>query len=43
MNQPPWTRPLDPGQQRIHNISVANSRNVTFNQTQIIQIAVDEI
>jgi len=44
MNQPPWTRPLDPGQQQqIHNVAVANIQNVTFNQTQIIQITVDEI
>jgi len=39
--------PLNAGngsnEQAIHDVSVVNSQNVTFNQTQIIQISVEEI
>ncbi|WP_404785203.1 hypothetical protein [Altericista sp. CCNU0014] len=30
-------------EQKVHDVSVVNSQNVTFNQTQIIQISVEEV
>jgi WD40 repeat protein/energy-coupling factor transporter ATP-binding protein EcfA2 len=39
--------PINPDEvrheQKVHDVSVVNSQNVTFNQTQIIQISVEEV